>query len=126
MASARGGAQQGDGGQIEVSGQAALDWQGETNLSAPAGQPGSLLLDPKNITVAGPAFTEFADPHPAAGNQFGSSVVALSTGNVVITSPYDDFGATDAGAVYLFNGATGRSLARSAAPTPMTKWAYTA
>ncbi len=35
------------------------------------------------------------------------SVVALSTGNVVITSPYDDFGATDAGAVYLFNGTTG-------------------
>ncbi len=31
----------------------------------------------------------------------------LSTGNVVITSPYDDAGGTDAGAVYLFNGATG-------------------
>ena len=33
--------------------------------------------------------------------------MALSTGNVVITSPADDFAATDAGAVYLFNGATG-------------------
>ncbi|MGH7200903.1 MAG: hypothetical protein ACREJB_09880, partial [Planctomycetaceae bacterium] len=31
----------------------------------------------------------------------------MSTGNVVITSPFDDAGGTDAGAVYLFNGATG-------------------
>ena len=31
----------------------------------------------------------------------------LSTGNVVITAPRDDAGGTDAGAVYLFNGATG-------------------
>ena len=34
-------------------------------------------------------------------------MVALSTGNVVITSPNDDAGGTNAGAVYLFNGATG-------------------
>ena len=53
------------------------------------------------------AFPEFLDPNPNAGNQFGATVVALSTGNVVITSPFDDFAAADAGAVYLFNGATG-------------------
>src|SRR5829696_4989963 len=53
------------------------------------------------------AFPEFFDPHPAAGNQFGHTVLPLSTGNVVITSPFDDAGGTDAGAVYLFNGATG-------------------
>lgn len=52
-------------------------------------------------------FLEFVDPNPAAGNQFGATVVALSTGNVVITSPFDDAGGTDAGAVYLFDGATG-------------------
>ena len=52
-------------------------------------------------------FTEFVDPHPAPGNLFGQLVVPLSTGNVVITSPFDDVGGTDAGAVYLFNGATG-------------------
>lgn len=49
----------------------------------------------------------FIDPNPAPGNQFGHSVVALSTGNVVITSPFDDAGGVDAGAVYLFNGSTG-------------------
>jgi len=52
-------------------------------------------------------FAQFVDPNPAPGNQFGHSVVPLSTGNVVITSPFDDAGGTDAGAVYLFNGATG-------------------
>jgi autotransporter-associated beta strand protein len=107
LATACGGTLQGDGGEIEVSGDGVLNWQGEVKVSAPVGQTGSLLLDPKNITIAGLSFTEFVDPHPAAGNKFGSSVVALSTGNVIITSPYDDLGATDAGAVYLFNGATG-------------------
>jgi len=34
-------------------------------------------------------------------------VVALSTGNVVVTSPFDNAGGTGAGAVYLFNGTTG-------------------
>jgi hypothetical protein len=56
---------------------------------------------------AGPPFPEFVDPNPNPGNQFGHSVVPLSTGNVVITSPFDDAGGTNAGAVYLFNGATG-------------------
>ncbi|MFO1004680.1 MAG: hypothetical protein U0929_01875 [Planctomycetaceae bacterium] len=56
------------------------------------------------------AFSEFVDPNPAPGNQFGYQVVPLSTGNVVITSPYDDAGGTDAGAVYLFNGATGELI----------------
>jgi hypothetical protein len=87
--SARGGAAGGDGGSAEVSGQAGLAWQGQVDLAAPGGQAGSLLLDPKNIHVAGLAFDEFVDPNPAAGNWFGDSVVPLSTGNVVITSPGD-------------------------------------
>ena len=61
-------------------------------------------LEQRTLLVA---FSEFVDPNPATGNQFGHSVVPLSTGNVVITSPFDDAGGTDAGAVYLFNGATG-------------------
>jgi Repeat of unknown function (DUF5650)/FG-GAP-like repeat len=58
------------------------------------------------LTPAAP-FPEFIDPNPAPGNRFGITVVALNTGNVVITSPFDDAGGVDAGAVYLFNGATG-------------------
>ena len=53
-------------------------------------------------------FPEFVDPRASfAGNQFGHTVVALSGGNVVITSPFDDAGGTNAGAVYLYNGKTG-------------------
>ena len=91
LVTARGGADGGDGGRVEVSGQTALDWQGQAIVTAAAGQAGSLLLDPQNINVAGPAFSEFVDPDPAAGNNFGSSVVPLSTGNVVIASPDDGF-----------------------------------
>ena len=58
-------------------------------------------------TLRAASFAEFVDPHPAPGNGFGQAVVALSTGNVVITSPYDDAGNADAGAVYLFDGLTG-------------------
>jgi len=63
------------------------------------------------LSTAGPShaltFLEFIDPHPAPGNRFGQLVVPLSTGNVVVTSPFDDAGGVDAGAVYLFNGSTG-------------------
>jgi len=62
-------------------------------------------MEPRVLLAA--AFTEFVDPNPAAGNQFGETVVVLESGNVVITSPFDDAGGQDAGAVYLFNGATG-------------------
>jgi len=57
------------------------------------------------ILLAG--LTAFVDPDPAPGDHFGAAVVALSTGNVVITSPDDNAGGTGAGAVYLFNGTTG-------------------
>jgi hypothetical protein len=56
------------------------------------------------------AFAEFVDPHSAIGNQFGATVLPLGTGNVVITSPYDDAGGSDAGAVYLFSGRTGELI----------------
>jgi hypothetical protein len=49
----------------------------------------------------------FVDPNPAPGNHFGEAVVALSTGNVVISAPFDNAGGVQAGAVYLFNGTTG-------------------
>jgi hypothetical protein len=50
---------------------------------------------------------QFTDPNPNSGNGFGTSVLVLPSGNVAITSPNDDFGGSDAGAVYLFNGMTG-------------------
>ncbi|QDT81716.1 hypothetical protein Mal35_52000 [Gimesia maris] len=61
-------------------------------------------LEDRTLLTA--AFPEFIDPNPSADNGFGDTVVVLGTGNVVITSPYDDAGGTDAGAVYLFDGET--------------------
>ena len=63
-------------------------------------------------------FAEFVDPHPSSGNRFGQSVVPLETGNVVITSPADDAGGTDAGAVYLFNGSTGALISTLTGSSP--------
>lgn len=68
----------------------------------------ALLTSPvTRVAWAGPPFVQFSDPNPSPGNRFGATVLPLSTGNVVITAPLDDAGGPDAGAVYLFNGATG-------------------
>ncbi len=64
-------------------------------------------LEVLEARIAPAGLTSFTDPHPSAGDGFGSTVVVLKTGNVVITAPQDDTGGTDAGAVYLFNGVTG-------------------
>lgn len=50
--SAVGGPKGGDGGSVEVSGKEVLAYLGVTDLSAPKGQLGTLLLDPHNITIA--------------------------------------------------------------------------
>ncbi len=49
--SARGGAQGGDGGRVEVSGKGALDFQGSVDAGAPHGAAGNLLLDPAYLTI---------------------------------------------------------------------------
>jgi len=49
--SAQGGPQGGDGGFVEVSGKKSLSYIGEVNTLAPAGQTGTLLLDPDSINV---------------------------------------------------------------------------
>jgi len=56
--SARGGAQGGDGGFVEVSGKHRLAFDSRVDTRAPMGKVGTLLLDPDNITVS-------AAPSPA-------------------------------------------------------------
>ncbi|MEM9770605.1 MAG: CHAT domain-containing protein [Cyanobacteria bacterium P01_D01_bin.73] len=48
---ARGGAIAGNGGLVEVSGRSRLGFDGRVDLSAPAGNLGSLLLDPERIVI---------------------------------------------------------------------------
>ncbi|AFY47137.1 filamentous haemagglutinin family N-terminal domain protein [Nostoc sp. PCC 7524] len=54
--SARGGANSGDGGFVEVSGKNFLTFQGQVDVSAPNGQFGTLLLDPSSLTIIDATF----------------------------------------------------------------------
>ena len=69
-----------------------------------------ILFDPNNIvideTASYPQY-EFIDPNVGQGYLYGNQTLALSTGNVVVTKPLDNFYAGAGGAVYLFNGVTG-------------------
>jgi len=49
--SAKGGEVAGDGGFAEVSGKQLLDFQGTVDLTASTGSTGTLLLDPRSITI---------------------------------------------------------------------------
>ena len=49
-------------------------------------------------------FPQFNLVNPNPGGAFGTAVVALKTGNIVVTDPAAN---DDAGAVYLFNGQSG-------------------
>jgi hypothetical protein len=113
--SARGGPAGGPGGSLEVSGQGGLSYGGSADAGAPSGKAGTLLLDPKNLIISRApvgVFPQFdlINPHPTGGGTFGTSVVPLSGGNIVVTNPDDNFGGFGAGAVYLFNGRTGALL----------------
>ena len=119
--SAKGGAIAGNGGQIEVSGKQSVAFSGFANAAAPHGVSGSLLLDPKNIVIGsvggGASVVDLVDPLINAGDLFGArlpigdfgvpATKLLANGNIVVTEYTDDFGGVDAGAVYLFSGATG-------------------
>jgi hypothetical protein len=59
----------------------------------------------------------FLNPTPATDDWFGYSVAAVGN-NVLLGAPYDDTGATDAGAAYLFDGSTGNLLRTFQKPTP--------
>lgn len=58
--SARGGAQGGNGGFAEVSGKQSLEFTGRADLRAPAGQSGTLLLDPNDIRIVQTGTTDTA------------------------------------------------------------------
>jgi MYXO-CTERM domain-containing protein len=114
-ASARGGGRGGDGGVVELSSARDLVWRGQVEMDAPAGRAGRLLIDPKNITISDTTGVllqfELLDPTPAAGDLFGQLVYSLSTGNIVVDDPNDDFAAMDAGAVHLYRASDGALLA---------------
>ncbi len=93
---------EGGRGYIEISSHGQLTYSGH----ADAGKGGTLLLDPKYLVISSTTGVspQYSLVNPGSGGTFGSSVVSLSTGNIVVTDPTVN---NNVGAVYLFNGATG-------------------
>lgn len=119
--STRGGLLGGNGGLVEASGKELLIFTGLVNAGAPNGQPGTLLLDPKNITIQNPSspLATILNPNPSQEDQFGWSVAGVGTDKVVIGAPFaDPGGVTDAGLAYLFDSNTGNFLRILSKPTP--------
>lgn len=103
---ARGGANGGNGGFAEVSGKEFLIYRGMTDLSAPAGSFGTLLLDPRDITIqaSGADNSEltvgvptgqlagqilFADANSTTDFTLTASTVSASLANVVLQAQRD-------------------------------------
>jgi len=74
-------------------------------------QPGALNTGRAYLVAGdtGVILRTFLNPTPGAGDKFGVAV-AVAGGEIVIGAPFDDTAGTDAGAVYVFNGATGALL----------------
>lgn len=60
------------------------------------------LLSPSS----GATVATFANPNPASGDEFGYALAPMGA-NLLVGAPFDNVGASDAGAVYLMDGATG-------------------
>ena len=93
------------GGFIEVSSHGTLTYGGQ----ADAGKDGTLLLDPNYLVISASTgvLPQFNLVNPETDGTFGTEVLTLSTGNIVVTDPT---AITNVGAVYLFNGQTGALL----------------
>ncbi|MCL4786276.1 MAG: immunoglobulin domain-containing protein [Verrucomicrobia bacterium] len=69
------------------------------------------------FTTNGMWLTTITNPTPAFDEMFGSAVAAVGSDRVLIGAPYDNTGATDAGAAYLFS-VNGTLLTTFTNPTP--------
>jgi Ca2+-binding RTX toxin-like protein len=113
---AQGAGTTGQGGLLEVSSAGVLNYGGHASATSVSGQQGRLLLDPKNLVIgtsAGLPEFNLVNPNANAGTSdtFGTSVVVLKNGNVVVADPtYSSLTVSNLGAVLLFNGQTGALL----------------
>ncbi|HEY9613536.1 filamentous hemagglutinin N-terminal domain-containing protein, partial [Allocoleopsis sp.] len=104
--SARGGASAGNGGLVEVSGKQLLILTGLVDAGAsPQGNPGTLLLDPKNITITDPnsPLTTLLNPNPVYSGYFGFSVAGVGSNLLIGARRNTSGGVETAGQAFLFN-----------------------
>jgi filamentous hemagglutinin family protein len=117
--SARGGAQAGDGGNVEVSGKALLDFNGTAHTLAPHGKAGTLLLDPSDIeilssvnaatadmTTSSP-FSDTTDNGGTSQMTVGALETALAGGNVTVKTTTSSGTAPNGGTITLDDGSGG-------------------
>ncbi|MEQ9625287.1 two-partner secretion domain-containing protein, partial [Coleofasciculus chthonoplastes] len=118
--SARGGEAGGDGGLVEVSGKELLIFTGFVDAGASQGQPGTLLLDPKTITIRDPntPLATFLNPEPVADSRFGTSVATVGSDILIGAFLNTSGGFEDAGQAFLFNS-TGTLLQTFDNPQPL-------
>ena len=117
---AQGGLISGLGGFVEASSGGQLTWSGTVDTARAGLRGGTLLLDPKNITIAAAgstsqyglilqAFNSAAAPPLAGGveaNDFFATSISLDGTRLAVGAPFDDGAANiahDSGAVYLFS-----------------------
>ncbi|TWH51617.1 filamentous hemagglutinin N-terminal domain-containing protein [Sporomusa sp. KB1] len=90
--SAKGGSVSGNGGSAEVSGKQTLLYKGYTNLLAPNGTTGTLLLDPGEYTISTDATSGNVYNATDLANQLTSANITLQTdgtgtGNITVAAP---------------------------------------
>ncbi|WP_020493683.1 two-partner secretion domain-containing protein [Methylobacterium sp. WSM2598] len=86
---ATGGRLGGDGGAAEVSSKVVLAYRGRTDLTAPAGAAGTLLLDPYDLTISGAADSGLSGFAASANDSVlsvGTLQTALGSANVTVTT----------------------------------------
>jgi filamentous hemagglutinin family protein len=91
------------GGKISLSGHSILMPAAILNVNGKSSS-GQVSLHGSCPTITQ---SELIDPNQGGGTGFGTILRPLSTGNIVVTKPGDNFGATNAGAVYVYNGSSG-------------------
>lgn len=86
---ARGGANGGDGGRVEISGKQGLRINGTADVSAAKGRAGTILIDPRNLTIS----ENGTDPDPTvpapADANISVTVFNGLIGNVSLTATQD-------------------------------------
>ena len=91
--SARGGARSGDGGFVEVSGREWLSFDGCIDAGAPRGLSGTILFDPRDITIQAAGANDasltatgiaFNAPNQTADHTFSAAAIAALTGNITL------------------------------------------
>ncbi|MCB1746444.1 MAG: autotransporter-associated beta strand repeat-containing protein, partial [Gammaproteobacteria bacterium] len=83
---AKGGSQDGDGGFVEVSGKDTLVMRGDVDVTAAAGETGTLLLDPATLTII----------DAAAGGDHDGGLPTIASGDGDIAGNTVSWGAIDA------------------------------